>query len=274
MKKLCSIFLKGIFIGGTLSVPGVSGGSMAMILGIYEKLIQAVNILIGRGGEKKKAIGFLSFFSIGAVVGILGISGIVVRLLDCYPMQMVFFFSGAVAGGLPLIYGEAKKEPISFLNYIYLVIGVVIVAFLSILPKDLFQMEAGGGFWGVTMQFLGGVIAAIALVLPGISVSHMLYVLGLYKGIMEAIAEFDLIILLPFVIGVSAGVLVSARGINYLFDRFTGYTYFIILGFILGSIGELLSSVIGSIPPLSCYPLAVLGFCSVYLISRKKKASG
>ncbi|MBQ7034690.1 MAG: DUF368 domain-containing protein [Clostridia bacterium] len=273
MKKFCSIFLKGAFIGGTLSVPGVSGGSMAMILGIYEKLIQAVNILIGRGGEKKKAIGFLSLFSVGAIVGILGISGIVVRLLDCYPMQMVFFFSGAVAGGLPLIYREAKKENISVVHYIYLAIGVAVVVFLSILPKGLFQIDAGGGFWSVTMQFLGGVIAAIALVLPGISVSHMLYVLGLYKGIMAAIAEFDLIVLLPFVFGVSAGVLLSARGMNYLFDRFPGYTYFVILGFILGSIGELLSSALGAAPPLSCYPLMVLGFCSVYLISGKKKAS-
>ncbi len=272
MKKFTGIFLKGVFIGGTLSVPGVSGGSMAMILGIYEKLIQSVNILIGHGGEKKKAVGFLSLFSIGAVVGILGISGIVVRLLDCYPMQMVFFFSGAVAGGIPLIYGEAKKEPIRFIHYIYLLVGVASVVFLSILPKDLFQMEAGGGFWSVTMQFLGGVIAAIALVLPGISVSHMLYVLGLYKGIMVAITEFDLIVLLPFVLGASTGVLLSARGINYLFDRFPGYTYFVVLGFILGSVGELLSSVMGAIPPLSCYPLAVLGFCSVYFISGKKKA--
>ena len=254
-------------------MPGVSGGSMAIILGIYEKLIQAVNILIGRGGDKKKAVGFLSLFSLGAIIGILGISGIVVQLLDCYPMQMVFFFSGAVAGGLPLIYQEAKNDTVSFIHYIYLVLGIVLVMFLSILPKDLFQIDAGSGFWGVTLQFIAGVITAIALVLPGISVSHMLYVLGLYKGTMTAIAEFDLIILLPFVFGVSAGVLLSARGINYLFDRFRGYTYFVILGFVLGSIGELLRSVFGSVPPISCYPLAVLGFGFVYLISMKKKTS-
>ncbi len=272
MERLLGAFLKGIWIGGTLTVPGVSGGSMAMILGIYEQLISSVNILIGRSDEKKKAAKFLALFTGGALIGIMALSGAVVWALERFPSPVLFFFAGIVAGGLPLILSEIKSSSFRWYHSINLILGILIVVALSYLPSDLFSLGYGRGLGGVTVQFFGGMIAALALVLPGISVSHMLYILGVYKSIMSAISSFELLKLLPFVLGIFSGIILVSKAVEMFMNRYRGGSYMLIFGFVLGSVFELLNDVNVQNVSIWCLLLFFVGFLGMFLFFNKKKA--
>ena len=231
-------FLKGAWIGGTLTVPGVSGGSMAMLLGIYERLVQALNDLT-RPGPKKKSLLFLTVFCLGAGSGIIALSGPVVWLLKTYPAPMAVLFAGVVAAGTPVILRAVGKGTLRWYHLLCPLLGAGVTFAISALPSGLFSLESG---W--VIQLVGGVVAAAALVLPGISVSHVLYVLGLYTGIMERLSSFRFLSLFPFVLGLALGVLLTARGLEYCLKRFQKGSYLTILGFVLASVVELLSEVL------------------------------
>ena len=274
MKRVLGLFLKGVWIGGTLSVPGVSGGSMAMIMGIYEHLVQAANVLISRGGKKLQALKFLLIVSLGGILGLLAVSGPILILLERYPMQMIFFFSGAIAGGVPLIWKEGRGDGFRWGHLFYLFIGLGCVLFLRILPDELFFIGKEAGIGGMIVQFVGGLIVAVALVLPGISVSHMLYVLGLYSVIITAISQLNLSVLIPFALGVSIGTVLTARAVDRLMMRFRPQTYMIILGFVLGSVFELIGTGVSHSFSFVCIPLFLAGYSVIYLISKSKRVNG
>lgn len=271
MKRFLNVFLKGIWIGGTLTVPGVSGGSMAMILGIYEPLISAVNRLVSKNNEKQASLRFLLLFSFGAVLGIFTLSSVVSWLLELFPVPVLFFFIGAVAGGIPLLFKQMDCCRFKWQHILYLLSGMVLVLLLSLLPNGVFELSAERGIVGVFWQFLGGIIAAIALVLPGISVSHMLYVLGVYEGVINAIIHFRVWLLIPFALGVLGGVLLMTKAVEYLLLHFKTATYMVILGFVLGSVAELLSGVRFSGVTFICLPLFLCGFFAIYILFKKQK---
>jgi putative membrane protein len=272
MREIVGLLIKGILIGGTLTVPGVSGGSVAMILGVYEKILQAMNILISRNGKKKMAFQFLAVALVGGVLGILAISRPISLLLEKYPIQMIFLFCGAISGGIPLIWREGKGEDFKYSYLFYIFIGIACVLFLQILPQGLFSIGENRSFWGVSMQFVGGMISALALVLPGISVSHILYVLGIYSGIIQAISSLDFLILIPFALGLSLGVLLSARMVDRLLVYCRSQTYMVILGFVIGSVFELIRSGKDGGFNIICIPMFIIGYCLVYLCTKKGSA--
>lgn len=266
MKDLIFVLLKGAWIGGTLTVPGVSGGSMAMILGVYERLILSLNSLLKKDSDKKGSLKFLITFCVGAGLGMLALSGIVVALMSAFPTPMVFFFAGAVAGGIPVILTEIDKDKIKICDIIYLAIGVLITVLLTGLPEGLFAISPDMGIRAWPMQLLGGVIAAIALVLPGISVSHMLYVLGIYEGIMASIASLKLLPLIPFGIGALLGVVATSRAIEELLKKCKKQTYLVILGFVAGSVAELLSNINPQEISVICIFLVAAGFAGIFAL--------
>ena len=124
MKQTFITVLKGMWIGGTLTVPGVSGGTMAMMLGIYEQLIHAFNYFFTKKEERKKNFFFLLQFVLGAGIGMLALSGIVVKLLDLYPAPMTFFFMGAVAGGIPVFVKDIGKQKVKGVERIYIAMHI------------------------------------------------------------------------------------------------------------------------------------------------------
>lgn len=269
MKQVISDFLKGAWIGGTLTVPGVSGGSMAMILGIYDRLIRSVNALLDQKGNKKESIRFLLIFCSGAIAGIFALSWIVVWLLERYPVPVLFFFAGAVAGGVPVLFRQVKTNVFKYYHVLLLLGGIALVVLLARLPVGIFAITADRGMKGMLLQFLGGLIAAAALVLPGISVSHMLYVLGIYEGLMQAVSELQLWLLLPFAAGGAFGIFAMAKAVDRLLERFKTATYMVILGFVLGSVVELLSEIRAAEVRLICIPMFLAGFTAIYLLFKK-----
>ena len=259
-------FLKGIWVGGTMTVPGVSGGSMAMLLGIYDRLIRAVNSFWKDKGE----LLFLVLFALGGGLGMVLFSGSLLHLLEIYPMPLKYFLLGAVAGGIPLIYREAKIEKFSADVFLYSAVGILIVVLLSLLPAGVFSPKAGGGIINVFIQLAGGILTAAALVLPGISVSQMLLMLGMYESVMENISSLQLVPLIPLGIGAVAGVFLTARLMEHFMEKYPKGTYLIIFGFLLGSVSELFPGIPQGRELVVCIIMALAGFFALYAMQKKQ----
>lgn len=267
-ENLITDFLKGIWVGGTMTVPGVSGGSMAMLLGIYDKLIQAVNSF----WKKKENLVFLVVFAIGGGIGMLLFSGSLLSLMEQYPMPLKYFFLGTVAGGIPVICREAKVERFSAGVLLYPAAGILAVALLSLIPSGLFSPQEGGGAASILLQILGGVLTAAALVLPGISVSQMLLMLGLYQPVMESISGLRLLPLLPLGAGGILGVALTAKLMDRLMKDHPQGTYLVIFGFLLGSIPELFPGIPQGGELFVSLAMAAAGFLALYGLQDRKKA--
>jgi len=265
MNKL-SVFLKGLVVGGTMTVPGVSGGSMAMILGIYERLISSISSFFK---HIKENLIFLSVFLAGSFLGIFLFANSLLSLMERYPIPVKYFFVGAVAGGIPMIFREAKVKKITWQAIIYLIVGIVAVCLISLLPNGVFSAQTGG-IVGILLQIVGGFIIAIALVLPGISVSQMLLMLGLYEEVMSSISTLNVLAILPLGVVIVTGILLTTKFLESALQRYPQATYLIVLGFILGSLPELFPGFSVSFEQIIAIFTAIAGFFTVYTISRKE----
>lgn len=268
----------GAWIGGTMTVPGVSGGSMAMILGLYDRLIASVNGIFKEKERRRESFLFLLKFLLGAAAGLFLFAKLITFLLEnewcAEPTR--YFFLGAVAGGAPLIFHLAGVKRVNVSVFLYPVIGIAAALLIAMIPSGLFELH-GEGFvsvlLGILIQLVGGLVVAVALVLPGISVSQMLLVLGVYEPLTEAVSALDLIALLsfaPLVIGTIAGIFLTTGILEKAMSRHPMGTYLLIFGFILGSLPELFPGVpTGWNIPL-CILTAVAGFFAVYFISKRE----
>lgn len=259
-------FLKGVAISISQLVPGVSGGTIAMILGIYDKLLHAVNNIIK---DFKNQYMILLQVGLGAVFGIFFFSKIVKMLFDKYPIPIGYLFIGVILGGAPLMFKKATVNGFNKKNILYLVLGIVVVLMMGTPDNDASAVITNLNFINFIWLFIGGVVVAIALILPGISGSFMLYILGLYNTVMTAVSDVNIPILLTLALGGIVGTLLTARIIELLLIKFPEQTYILIFGFILGSVFSVfpgidgVSSVIGVV-------LAIAGFSFTYYISRNE----
>lgn len=245
---------QGMIVGGTMIIPGVSGGSMAVILGIYDRLIRAISSF------RKDILGnvkFLMVFGLGSVLGVLLLAKPLEYLLQYYPMLIMYFFLGGVAGGVPAVVEKTGAEKFSWRYVAYVSLGFFIVLGLGALPfNDLLGDAQGNG--AIFAMILAGAIASSAMLLPGISGSYMLLMLGLYDDMISAINNRQIAFLLPLALGMALGLLVAARLLEKAMKRYPGVTYLIILGFILGSLVEIFPGIPSGINWVLC-PLAVVG---------------
>ena len=231
------IILKGMWIGGTMTVPGVSGGSMAMIMGIYDRLISSISSFFK---EPAGSMAFLFKFVLGAGTGMVLFSRFISYLLTTRAdVPLRFFFLGAVAGGVPMIYREAGVKKLDLGAVAYPVIGILGVVLLALIPSGLFTPDGSFGPAALLLQLAGGFIIAVGLVLPGISVSQMLYMLGIYETIIGNISSFHILPLIPLGAGVLGGIFLTTKVLERLMSRHPQPTYLIILGFMFGSLPEL-----------------------------------
>lgn len=263
------VFLKGLWVGGTMTVPGVSGGSMAMIMGIYDRLISSVSSFFKKPRESSL---FLIEFVAGAGIGMLLFAKLISYLFTTNAdIPIRFFFLGAVAGGVPMIYRKACMRKVNIKAVVYPVLGIILVVLLAMIPEGLFTPQEGAGILGVLLQLAGGVIIAIGLVLPGISVSQMLYMLGIYEGIMENISNLNIIPLIPLGIGVAGGILLTTKILESLMEKHPQPTYLIILGFMFGSLPELFPGIPAGENLFLSIITAAAGFLLLYGLSKKEE---
>lgn len=262
-KGMIHTVLKGMCVGGTMLVPGVSGGSMAMILGVYDRLVTSVSSFFK---HKKESLIFLGLFSVGGALGMILFANPLLYLIEKYPMPMLYFFIGAVAGGIPLMYEKSQVEGITLKAVFYLVLGVAIVILMTIFPQSGIQQTEG--MKGALILLVAGILAAVALVLPGISVSFMLLVMGIYETVVEAIGSLRLSILIPLGVGVLLGIILTTKFLEMAMNRYPQPTYLMILGFIVGSVGEIFPGIPTGIEWITCSLMLVAGFGIIRLISQ------
>lgn len=262
------IIIKGLIIGGTMMVPGVSGGSMAMILGIYDKMIAAVSSFFKHKVENAV---FLSLAGIGGVLGMFLFSKPLLHLIESYPMPTMYFFMGAVIGSAPMVFRKSKLHHFSIRGVCYVILGIIMVMTIGMIPMGaVAETNAQAGIEGMFFLAVAGIIAAIALVLPGISVSYLLLVLGLYDETMKAISELYLPYLVPLAAGLLLGVVLTTKFLEMLMRDYPQPTYLVILGFVLGSLVEVYPGIPTGTGIALCLVTFSVGFLSIYLLSKKE----
>lgn len=246
MKTIKDI-LKGMVIGIANIIPGVSGGTMMVAMGIYDKLIHCITHIFK---EFKKSVLFLLPIAVGMVIAVVGSSFGIEMLFAKFPMQTNLLFVGLVIGGLPAIWKKVKGKSIRSGHLL------VFLAFLAFVVGMAFLGETDGKAADVSFTLINvlklfgiGVIASATMVIPGVSGSMVLMLLGYYNTIISAISDFfralaafdldgilvGIGILAPFGIGVVIGVLAIAKLIEFIFNKFPLYAYWAIIGLIVAS---------------------------------------
>ncbi|WP_096154106.1 MULTISPECIES: DUF368 domain-containing protein [Bacillus] len=234
---MLGIIFRGMAVGITETVPGISGSTVAMILGIYERLIYSLSILTTK--HRREALPFLFTFGTGMVIGFAISIFIINYLLSYYRTPTLMFFIGIIVGFLPYLWKETlnhSKNKIKLKHYIIMFLFLSIVV-LSQPLSGINQMDLNNLAIADYIFFaVAGFIASTALVLPGISGALILIILGIYDIATASLMSFDLPIILAIGSGIVLGVLLTSRLIRYLLTNYTVETYAAMIGLVSGSI--------------------------------------
>lgn len=239
-RDMVYFFLKGMAMGAAEVVPGVSGGTIAFITGIYERLLNAIKSLIPGGLSILKSRGFAACWQhidgnfllalfLGMAASILSVAQAVSLLLHQYPVGLWAFFFGLIIASCLVIGGQIENwnaRPVGFI----LVGGLIGVVIGNVIPVELEATPLA--------IFAGGVIAVCAWILPGLSGSFILLILGLYTTIIEAISNLDLMVLGILAIGCGVGLLSFSHFLAHMFKHYKDETLATLTGFMLGSLAK------------------------------------
>lgn len=241
-KQLLGVYIKGMTMGAADIVPGVSGGTIALIAGIYERLISALSsigphlwqIFRQQGGIKGLVAvwqhvdaTFLLCLVLGIGTSIKTLSGIIKHLLENQPLLIWSFFFGLVLTTVFILLTEIKRWTVARVGFF--VIGMVAAVFISSLPPL-------AGTPSLAYLFLAGAIAICAMILPGISGSFILLLMGAYDTVLEAVHTFNLSIILTLIAGMVTGLLLFTRILKWLLANYYHATLALLTGFIAGSL--------------------------------------
>ena len=285
MKDVIKNILKGAVIGVANIIPGVSGGTMAVSMGIYDKLIHCVTHILK---EFKKSVKFLIPIGIGMVLALVGLSFVIEAAFAHFPAQTNLLFIGLILGGLPAILKKVKGNTIRSSHIIPAVLFFGLVVGLAALGSgEGSDADMTVGVLNVVKFFGVGVIASATMVIPGVSGSMILMLMGYYQPIIEtistfvrALAAFDVPVLLqccgvlvPMGIGIVVGVVVIAKLIEIVFEKWPLVAYWAIIGLIAASpIAIILMSEFGTITVITVLTSVVtfiLGFVGAKLLGEE-----
>lgn len=240
--------LRGMVIGIANVIPGVSGGTLMVSMGIYDKLILVLTHFIKR---MKEAVALLVPIAIGMLLAIAIFAKLFSEILfPMFPVQTNLFFIGLIIGGVPVIYKKVKGNSIRLPHIIAFVLLFAVVVGFSMMGEDGSASADVSFTVGNVFKLFGvGVIAAATMVIPGVSGSMIMMILGYYKTIIDtvndfinALKDFDIpamldtfVVLVPFGIGVVIGVVIVAKLIEFMLKKFPLVTYWAIIGLIVAS---------------------------------------
>lgn len=235
----------GCIIGVANIIPGVSGGTMAVILNVYDKLIDSV---IGIKKHVKESLMFLIPVVIGGGLGIFGFSKLLKYLLANFPMPTFFFFIGLILGTVPMIFkkvltskdGTQKFTPYTIIPFVIFFGIMIALSFFNTENSSSTQIQLDFINW--IYLFFGSALAAMCMIIPGVSGSMILMILGLYSTVLSAIADIfkdfsgSIMILIPAGLGIILGLLGGVKLIDICLKKFPQMTFAGILGLMLGSL--------------------------------------
>lgn len=246
--KNIMLVIKGFVMGIANIIPGVSGGTLALTLGIYEDFIGAISHFFSR---LKENIKFLLPIFIGMGLSILTMSNVISTCFDKFPIPTTLFFMGLVIGGIPMLVSKVKdsKEKKQISSYVIALITFSIVMIMAF-ADQIFASGIGEvsfqnmNILSYILLFVVGVIAAATMVIPGVSGSLVLMLLGYYLPIINVVKELthfknilsNILIAGFFGIGILVGIVLISKLIEYLLEKYEKKTYFGVLGFIIASV--------------------------------------
>lgn len=272
LKELIMNFIQGFCMALADSVPGVSGGTIAFLLGFYDQFIGSLdNLFRGNLEEKKSALKFLIKIGIGWIIGFGIAATILANLFNTQIYAMSSLFIGFIIFAIPLvIYEEKDALKSNYKNIIFAILGIVLVVTITLLTSsngqavDINNLNIGT----IIYVFIAAAIAISAMVLPGISGSTLLLIFGLYIPIMGAIKEFFhfnfsyLPVLIIFGLGIIAGIVFFVGLIRKCLDNYRGASIYAIIGMMIGSLYSIIQG-----PTTLSEPQAAMTFGTFNILS-------
>ncbi len=270
-------FIGGVVFGIANVIPGVSGGTMLVVFGLFDRLTEAIS------GIKKifSNFAFLITFALGAGTGILLSAKVIGSMFNTYAIQTNMFFIGLILGGIPLILrlgtAERKVKPLCIIPFF---ISMAVVITLTVLEKhNVFSMTAEN-ITGFDMVFslkmvVCAAVAAVTMIIPGISGSFMMMLLGVYETIIGALNDMNFYVIIPFAAGALVGIIFGAKLISILIKKNKLMVYSAIMGMVVGSVYAILPDGFGfNLQTGYGFAFMLVGICASVLIDRLGGAEG
>ena len=242
LKEYVVISLKGMAMGAADVVPGVSGGTIAFISGIYEELLNSIssfnfsliNVFKNEGFKSvwiKVNGNFLVSLFVGILISVLSLAKLIESMLENHPIVIWSFFFGLVLASIIYIGKQITKWTKG--SFLCLILGAILAFYITTLNP---MVSANSSPW---FLFLAGMIAICAMILPGISGSFILVLLGAYKPVLNALNTKDFVSIIIFLVGAVIGLLSFSRILKWLFSTYKNYTLATLTGFIIGSLNKI-----------------------------------
>lgn len=263
------LVLKGFIVGLGKIIPGVSGGMLAILLGVYEESVQAIAHFFK---NFKKNIFFLSALGIGIMLAITFMSSIIDFSLENYYLPTMLLFIGLMIGGSNSL--KREVEGTNYKNYVFqLIIPFFVMISIQFFQNGTFLLNRNYSFF---LIFLFGIIDAITMVVPGISGTAILMLLGFYPLLLETFSHLldptylsdTLQIMIPFGLGILVGVLVTVKIVSYLLEKHSISFHYVIISFFASSIFLLLLQTFKNNYSIGTVIISFLFFLFGYFISR------
>ena len=245
MKEKLILFIKGIVLGVAFVIPGVSGGTLAVLMGIYEELIEAASNFYKSIADFKKYIMYLLPIGLGIIFSVAVFAKLIKFGLDKAPIITILIFLGMIIGGIPALVRNVKGTKTNLKDMTLMLVGLIIVISMLIFHKSNTNVVLTNmSITGYITLFLVGAIAAVTMVVPGISGSFTLMLIGYYEPILNLVNDItsfknlgpNLILIFIFMLGVFIGIIFISKIIEWCLKHYKRETYYAIIGFVLSSI--------------------------------------
>lgn len=264
------LMLSGVLIGTGIVLPGVSGSVIAILMGIYDYVI----LLLNNSEETIKNKLFKLFpIVLGLIIGIITFGKILLILYNDFKYEMMYIFIGLILGEIPLLRDKVYREKGEKLDFKYIFASVIFSLFIFLIPEIL-KFSIDNPFNPVNL-FAAGFLYISGKIIPGVSSSLFLMVLGLYEYVLYffanplSISLDQIIIFMPFFAGVLIGLILLIKFINYLLNNYFSKTYSVIIGFVIGSIFAIYPGFDFNFRSLISIILMIISFTLVYQMSKK-----
>ncbi len=263
-KGFFKLLFLGFIVGIASIMPGMSGGILAIALGIYEPALSAV---VNIKSQFKKSIFFLFPLVIGAGIGIIIFGLIMKPLLQSFETSIIYFFIGLVIGSLPSYLKTATKDGFRIMYIVPFLISFSIGITLAGAVESNIKTD------NLTplLSLISGGVLSLGMVVPGISSSFILLQLGVYEKIISSFLAFDFYYIFFIALGFIIVSILTIKLINTAFNKYHGYAYFTALGFLLSSVVSVFPGIRGGFNLITDIFLLIIGLIIVYTFMRKNK---
>lgn len=288
MKHLLNI-VKGILVGMAIMIPGVSGGSMVMSMGLYPALLALIS---GTREERKGTLPVLLPFGIGVLAGIVLFSFLLAAALANFPLQTAMAFIGLILGGIPMLWRQVRGKRVTLSNGLGFFGAVAVMALMLILSaRANLDLSLAPSVWHCALALILGFLSASTMIVPGVSGSALMLILGYYYEITgrvktlstaivtangQQIAE-NVLVFVPYLIGAVLGIVLTSKAIQRLIQKHPSTTYYTLIGLMAASPAAVLCKITVDYGAVSLpgYLMAALclavGFTVAYVLSRDEE---